>query len=40
MAYPIEMQESVRKVEASRNGRLGQSFPRLQFADKAKLLET
>ena len=40
MAYPIEMQESVKKVEASRNGRLGQSFPRLQFAEKAKLLET
>ena len=40
MPYPTEMQGSVKKVEASRNGRLGQSFPRLQFAEKAKLLET
>ena len=34
------MQGSVRKVEASRAGRQGQAFPRLQFAEKAKLLET
>ena len=40
MPYPIEMQDSVRKVEASREGRLGQSFPRLNLAEKAKLLET
>ena len=40
MSYPLEMQGSVRKVEASRAGRQGQAFPRLQFAEKAKLLET
>jgi succinate dehydrogenase / fumarate reductase flavoprotein subunit len=40
MPYPIEMQESVKRVEASRSLRTGQSFPRLQFAEKAKLLET
>jgi aspartate oxidase len=40
MPYPIEMQDSVRKVEASREGRLGQGFPRLHLAEKAKLLET
>lgn len=40
MAYPIEMRDSIRKVEASRSGRLGQSFPRLAFAEKARLLET
>jgi succinate dehydrogenase / fumarate reductase flavoprotein subunit len=40
MSYPIEMQDSIRKVEASRTNRREQSFPRLQFADKAKLLET
>jgi succinate dehydrogenase / fumarate reductase flavoprotein subunit len=40
MAYPIEMQDSVKKVEASRSLRIGQSFPRLNFSEKAKLLET
>ncbi len=40
MPYPIEMQESVKKVETSRNLRANQSFPRLPFAEKAKLLET
>lgn len=40
MAYPVEMQESIRKVEASRGLRIGQGFPKLQFAEKAKLLET
>ncbi len=40
MAYPVEIQESVKKVEASRSLRMGQSYPRLQFAEKAKLLET
>ena len=40
MAYPIEMQDSIRKVEASRSQRIGQSFPRLNFAEKAQLLET
>jgi succinate dehydrogenase / fumarate reductase flavoprotein subunit len=40
MAYPVEMQESIRKVEASRGLRMGRGFPKLQFAEKAKLLET
>ena len=40
MAYPIEMQDSIRRVEASRSFRIGQTFPRLSFAEKAKLLET
>ena len=40
MSYPIEMESSVKKVEASRGQRLGQSFPRLAFAEKAQLLET
>ena len=40
MAYPVEMQHSLKKVEASRSLRLEQSFPRLQLAEKAKLLET
>ena len=40
MTYPKEMGDSIKKVEASRSRRLGQSFPRLQFAEKAKLLET
>jgi NADPH-dependent 2,4-dienoyl-CoA reductase/sulfur reductase-like enzyme len=40
MSYPIEMESSVKKVEASRPQRLGQSFPRLAFAEKARLLET
>jgi len=34
------MESSVKKVEASRGQRLGQSFPRLAFAEKAQLLET
>ena len=40
MAYPIEMQDSIRRVEASRSLRIGRSFPLLQFTEKAKLLET
>jgi len=40
MAYPIEMQDSIRKVETSRGHRMERSFPRLNFAEKAKLLET
>ena len=40
MPYPTEIQVSLRKVEATRNRRLEQTFPRLQFAEKAKLLET
>lgn len=40
MAYPIEMQDSIRKVETSRGHRIERSFRRLNFAEKAKLLET
>jgi len=40
MAYPIEMQDSIRKVETSRGHRMERSFRRLNFAEKAKLLET
>ena len=40
MAYPTEMQGSLRRVEASKRLRIGQIFPRLLFAEKAKLLET
>ena len=40
MAYSAEFQESLEKVEASRNRRLGQGFPKLDLADKASLLET
>jgi succinate dehydrogenase / fumarate reductase flavoprotein subunit len=40
MAYPIEMQDSIRKVETSRRHRMERSFRRLNFAEKAKLLET
>jgi len=40
MTYPIEMQESVRKVEVSRSSRIGETFSRLSFSEKAKLLET
>jgi succinate dehydrogenase/fumarate reductase flavoprotein subunit len=40
MPYPVEMQSSIRRVETSRGGRLGQSFPRLQLSEKAQLLET
>jgi len=40
MAYPIEIQDSIRKVETSRGHRMERSFRRLNFAEKAKLLET
>ena len=40
MPYPSEIEGSVKKVEASRASRAGASFPRLAFAEKAKLLET
>jgi len=40
MAYPIEMQDSIRKVETSRGHRMERSFRRLNVAEKAKLLET
>lgn len=40
MAYPVELKDSAKKVENSRRCRKGQSSPRLQFAEKAKLLAT
>jgi succinate dehydrogenase/fumarate reductase flavoprotein subunit len=40
MSYSSGMQDSIRKVVASRSYRLWQSFPRLNFAEKAKLLGT
>lgn len=40
MAYPPEMQGSLKKVEASRRLRREQTFPRLDFAEKTTLLET
>lgn len=40
MAYPVEIRGSLKKVEASRNLRLGQNFPLLNLAEKALLLET
>jgi succinate dehydrogenase/fumarate reductase flavoprotein subunit len=40
MAYPPEMQESLKRVEASRNSRLGGNFPKLTLAEKAAVLET
>jgi succinate dehydrogenase/fumarate reductase flavoprotein subunit len=40
MAYPPEMQESLKRVEASRNSRLVGSFPKLTLAEKASVLET
>lgn len=40
MAYPPEMQDSLKRVEASRNSRLGESFPKLTLAEKAAVLET
>jgi len=39
MAYPIEMQPSIKKVEALRSLRVKQSFNKLDFAEKAALLE-
>jgi succinate dehydrogenase/fumarate reductase flavoprotein subunit len=39
MPYPIEMQDSIRKVDTSRSGRLHQNFPRLAFGEKARLME-
>ena len=39
MAYPAEMQGSIKKVEASRSRRKEQTFPRLDTAEKNKLLE-
>jgi succinate dehydrogenase/fumarate reductase flavoprotein subunit len=39
MTYPIEMRDSIRKVEVSRNHRIRHGFSRMDFAEKAKLLE-
>ena len=39
MPYPIEMQESVKKVEATRPSRLNHEFKRLELSEKALLLE-
>ena len=39
MAYSEEMQSSLRKLESSRISRRDRDFPRLEFAEKAKLLE-
>ncbi len=39
MTYPFEMLESLKKVEASRHSRLKGSFPKLDFTEKAALLE-
>ena len=40
MAYPVEMQASLGLVNRSRSDRLGKGFPRMDFDEKAKLLET
>jgi succinate dehydrogenase / fumarate reductase flavoprotein subunit len=40
MAYPVEIQDSIRKVEALRGRRLKQTFPKLSLEQKATLLET
>ncbi|WP_395858285.1 FAD-binding protein [Desulfofundulus sp. TPOSR] len=39
MGYPIEMQESIRKLEATRAFRLQQEIPRLTPEEKTRLLE-
>jgi aspartate oxidase len=40
LPYPVEMQPSLRLVNRSRSDRLGKDFPRMDFDEKAKLLET
>ena len=40
MAYPVEMAESIKRVEATRDSRTGAGFPRLAPDEKSKLLET
>jgi len=40
MAYPAEMQGSIKKVEASRSRRKAQTFPRLDATEKTALLES
>jgi len=39
MPYPVEMQESIQKVESTRPSRLNQEFSRLELSEKARLLE-
>jgi succinate dehydrogenase / fumarate reductase flavoprotein subunit len=39
MPYPAEMQDSIKKVTASRPSRLNQEFPRLEISAKKQLLE-
>ena len=39
MPYPVEMQESIKKVELTRSSRLNQEFDRLELSEKARLLE-
>ncbi len=40
MAYPVEMMDSIRRVEATRSSRVGANFPRLDPDAKKELLET
>ncbi len=40
MAYPVEMMDSIRRVEATRGSRVGANFPRLAPDEKKELLET
>lgn len=40
MTYPAEMQPSLGLVNRSRNDRSGKAFPRMDFDEKARLLET
>jgi len=39
MPYPVEMQSSIDKVEATRPSRLNQEFKRLELSEKTQLLE-
>jgi succinate dehydrogenase/fumarate reductase flavoprotein subunit len=39
MPYPVEMQDSIKKVELTRPSRLNQEFKRLELTEKARLLE-
>ena len=39
MPYPVEMQESLKKVAATRNSRLNQEFRRLEYDEKDEILK-
>lgn len=39
MPYPVEMQESIKKVEYTRPSRLNQEYERLELSEKKRLLE-